>query len=475
VDSQQLPQLEVDDKLFLIQNLINTYDYDVAVKECCAVFEIVFRKIVQQAMVSIPYSDRRLINETEIKIGKGMKGVENFSFGELVGLFREVQLLEKWSKHTSKELGLIKTLDYSSIVNLRNKITHQGATCTRAEANIVYEYLKNLLAVLGFADLESSINHSFSQSSPPGHAENKKTLSEKLPSITKTRKEKSVYSSSKGNENSRLKTQGNNLQKFDLRAFNEFLGKTDRNNLTGLDVGCAGGYVTTNRFSQYKDRFRKVIGIDINSSMVDHARSDFPESLFSFHTIDIENETFDSRMKEIAGEYDIEQFDLIFSSLTLHHLANPLKALLKLRKLLKKDGIIILRGSDDGTKIGYPDKQALIESLVKLTSEVKGVSDRINGRKLYTQVKKSGFKNIKVLYNIKDTANMEPEERYALFEESFSYRINYFKNQLDTDPENENYLEEYKWVKDALEELEVEFLDESFFYQEMDYIVIGTK
>lgn len=482
MNTGNLHTLEVDDKLSLIQNLINSYDYDVAVKECCTVFEIVFRKIFQQAMVSLPFNERQIIIETEQKIGKGNKGVENFTFGELVGLIREVKLLDKWSKHLSKDMGLIKTLDYSSIVNLRNRITHNGATCSRAEANIVYEYLKNLLAVLGFADLDNSINQSFSRNNStklPNDTQEKqiKQLNEKLPKIRKTVKSKSVYSSSAGNEKQRLETQGNNIRKFDLKAFKQafdtFEQKTD---LIALDMGCAGGYVTYDRFKEYDDHLAKVIGVDINEVKINDANNQNYGDKYSFHCLDIENPSFDSDIKSVLQEQTgTDKVDIIFSSLTIHHLANPLKALIKLRKLLKKDGVIILRGSDDGSKLAYPDEQALVESLIKLTLEVQGVSDRENGRKLYNQLKKSGFRGIDMLYNIKDTSNMGPEERYNLFEESFSYRINYFKRQLDSDPTNENYIEEYEWVSDALEELEVEFLDDSFFYMEMDYIAIAKK
>lgn len=127
----------VEDKLSLIQRMLHAGDYDIAVKESCTLFEIVFRRIFQQAVVSLPFADRNHIFEMERKIGKGNKGVQDFGFGELVGLFRESKLMEKWSKHTSRDLGLIQTLNYSEIVNLRNRITHSGATCSRGEANLV--------------------------------------------------------------------------------------------------------------------------------------------------------------------------------------------------------------------------------------------------------------------------------------------------------------------------------------------------
>ncbi len=478
----------VDDKLGFIQKVINTGDYDVAVKESCTLFEMVFKKIFQQAIVSLPYKDREEILQTERKVGKGKKGVQDFTFGELVGLLRESNLLDKWSKYTAKDLGLIKTLDYSSIVNLRNRITHDGMSCSRGEANIVYEYLRNLLAVLGFADLDESINLSFKKreavpidsipSTIDGENKDGKDLSinDRLPKIIKKSKYKSVYSSTYGNEGSRLQIQADNVREFDLKAFDKIIEQSkDKTNLLGLDLGCASGDITIDRFGKY-DQFEHVIGIDINPTKINEAKEkNSNKNRFSFYEMDIESEQFEGNMQDILSSIGNRKFDVIFSALTIHHLSNPLKALFKLRKLLNKGGFLILRGSDDGTKFAFPDEQNLVQSLVYLTSDVQGVSDRQNGRKMYYQMWRSGFRNIELKYSIKDTSGLTMEDRHALFQESFAYRINYFEKQLNSDPQNKRYQEEYQWVLDALEELELEFLNESFFYAETDFIAIGRK
>jgi 2-polyprenyl-3-methyl-5-hydroxy-6-metoxy-1,4-benzoquinol methylase len=63
---------------------------------------------------------------------------------------------------------------------------------------------------------------------------------------------------------------------------------------------------------------------------------------------DLESNDFEDTIQEILDSHGAEKFDVIFSALTIHHLSNPIKTLYQLRKLLKKDGFIILRGSDDG-------------------------------------------------------------------------------------------------------------------------------
>jgi adenine specific DNA methylase Mod len=41
---------------------------------------------------------------------------------------------------------------------LRNRIVHEGGTCSRYEAELIYNYLRNFLASLGLADLNTNIN-----------------------------------------------------------------------------------------------------------------------------------------------------------------------------------------------------------------------------------------------------------------------------------------------------------------------------
>ena len=77
-----------DDKLMFIQKSLDMGEYDVVVKEACTLFELSLKKIFNQAIISLPFADRNEVQDSEKKIGKGNKGVSDFTFGELVGLFR---------------------------------------------------------------------------------------------------------------------------------------------------------------------------------------------------------------------------------------------------------------------------------------------------------------------------------------------------------------------------------------------------
>lgn len=156
----------VQDKLSFIQKSLDMGEYDVVIKECSTLFELSLKRIFKEAIITLPFEERSELFECEKKIGKGKKGVHDFTFGELVGLFRESRLMSKWTKHSSKELGLISSLDFGPIVNLRNQITHDGFKCSRYEAELINNYLRNLLATFGLADLKSSISTSFRKDCP---------------------------------------------------------------------------------------------------------------------------------------------------------------------------------------------------------------------------------------------------------------------------------------------------------------------
>lgn len=472
-------QPKVDDKLGFIQKVIDTGDYDVAVKESCTVFEIVFKKIFKQAVSSLSYKDREYILEIEKKIGKGNKGVEDFGFGELVGLFRESDLMNKWAAHTSKDLGLLRTLNFSSIVSLRNKIVHDGITCSRGEANLVYEYLRNLLAILGFADLDRSINNSFIKNSESVIEEASTQIAlpdlNNLPVVKKEVRQKSHYSSSHKGEEERLFLQAKNYEEIDQKVFQYIMSKlAHKTDLVVLDLGCASGVVTYERFSQF-DNVKHVIGIDFNEDKIKDARNNYENDKFRFVHADIEADDFVETIKSTLSDIGVEEIDIIFSAFTIHHLEKPMKALLKIRNVLSRGGYFAIRGSDDGSKIAYPDDQNLIGTILELTSQLEGVSDRENARKQFHQLRRTGFKDIKTFYNVRDTTALNTEDRHNLFTENFTFRYNYFKNRLKNHPDNTRYRQEYEWVKNALEEIELMFLDESFYFQEIHYSAIGRK
>jgi len=288
-----------------------------------------------------------------------------------------------------------------------------------------------------------------------------------------TGKHMSSYRAEIKTELKRLKIQARNTREPDMNAIEYVLKQLPHlDEINILDMGCAYGFVTKDRFSFLPNA--KVVGVDRSQKLVDYAKekSAFPNC--SYHVIDLEDEDVIDNIEEIMEERGIEKFDIIFASLVIHHLKNPNKLLRKVRRILSKDGFIIIRGSDDGSMITFNDDN-LIKKVIDLHLSCDGISDRLNGRKIYSQLVSSGYKNVKMINWVKDISNMDLDERYEIFVERFSYRRNYLNTVYEKDPYNMNNKKRLEEMDYLLSELENKFADEGFWYSEIDFVGVAQK
>ena len=277
----------------------------------------------------------------------------------------------------------------------------------------------------------------------------------------------SAYDVNYGDEFERLKIQSRNSLQSDF-----FVLKSINAHGVVLDVGCAFGGVTRSRFDS--DNYTQVLGIDKDERSILYASEHSPRK-FEYAVMDVEANDFREKMRELMNTKHIESFDVIFISLVLHHLRDPYAVLRKLRRFLSDDGKIIVRGSDDGTKIAFPDEQALLPKIISKTLQVNNVSDRLNGRKIYDWLKQSGFVKVQMYSFMRDTSTLDMDDREDLFRESFSYRINYFRKQLEAMPEDSQNFQAFDEMEMLLALFENEFMKENFWYAEYDYIGVGCK
>lgn len=279
----------------------------------------------------------------------------------------------------------------------------------------------------------------------------------------------SAYDAEYGNEEQRLYIQSLGSLDFDNRVLNEIV--EGKSNLKVLDAGCAHGYAMQSRFASpiYSD----VFGIDINESAINKAKNRITDPKFHFALINMEDDNFVNNMKAEMAKYNIDGFDIIFSSYVLHHLAHPTKVVRKLRELLKPGGYLVIRGSDDGSKFAYGD-DGLVERIIDKTYKVEGVSDRKNGRKIYSWLKSGGFNDIKIHFDNIDTSYMDFDQKSNLFKESFSYRINYFRKKYEKDRSEESFAE-FDDMEMMLVLLEDKFLSSDFWYTETVITGVGKR
>jgi SAM-dependent methyltransferase len=236
--------------------------------------------------------------------------------------------------------------------------------------------------------------------------------------------------------------------------------------LVAIDLGCADGSLTVDRFSEFPS-FVRVIGVDRDPAAVQRAQLR-RSGRFDFVQIDLESPGFEeSLVRHLTDSGLPPRVDLMFSALAVHHLADPINLLRTCRGLLNDSGAVVLRGSDDGSKLAYPDERRLVQQLIESTLSQPRVSDRENGRKMYSQLRKAGFSQISMHVQPKDTSGLNLEQRRNMFLESFSYRRNYLVSRIDAGDHAAN--EELAHVDRLLGELLVCFEDEQFFYLELAF------
>ncbi len=418
---------------------------------------------------------------------------KEFSTRGISAFYSNVKLLElgeaTYKKAIEKALDQSKILvtilsckefAYSHWVEYERESFHEDILSGRNKNGVIVPYLGDIQGT----DIPRSIRNyeSFSIASHTVqdvcnfverilHKNDPKASTSTKKSLT-THKTSSSYNPEYGKESRRLKIQAQNTHDADMPAIEYCLKRIDKQKIFILDAGCAYGYVTKDRFAKIDNAF--VVGVDVNEKCLEYARENRSASNIVYEHLNLESEDFEDEIETIMDKYDIRKFDIIFSSLVIHHLTNPNKALRRLRRYLAEDGFIIVRGSDDGSIMTFND-DGLIEKIVKLHLSTEGISDRQNGRKIYHQLTASGFKNIHMMSYIKDLSGLRMDDRYDYYLERYDYRKNYLKMIADKDPYNMEKRNSYEYMCLLLEELENKFADKSFWCCEIDFVGIAQK
>jgi len=216
----------------------------------------------------------------------------------------------------------------------------------------------------------------------------------------------------------RLRIQAKAIEVFDNEHIEIVMKTLQEQNKTIniLDVGCSDGYLTVSRFDKYDNI--KVTGVDISKEQIEIAKHENSSDKFDFQVMDVTEEI--DKLEE--------NFDLIFSAYTMHHLKNSDILMAKLWDKLNSKGIMMVRSPDDGLKVNFPFDDDL-EYLLRTTDKIAGSSDRIHGRKVYTFMQRCRPKpkKIELKYFIDDTANLNAEKRENYFEHYYGYRNKYAK------------------------------------------------
>ena len=100
-------------------------------------------------------------------------------------------------------------------------------------------------------------------------------------------------------------------------------------NASVLDTSCEDGSFLSVLLSKNKQKNLKVYGIDINEREVEKAKALLPQG--SFTATDNKSIPFPDR-----------HFDVVISSMTLHHMSNPSESINEMKRVLRENGSIYL-------------------------------------------------------------------------------------------------------------------------------------
>ncbi|MDM8551434.1 hypothetical protein QUF72_15215 [Desulfobacterales bacterium HSG2] len=100
------------------------HGYAIAAKECLGIIEHTLRELFREHLTKLEEKDRLKVTEEETKIGKGRKGIENFTMGQLVGLFHRSKFIEAWARVSGRELSVLhETFDMESLKDIEESFT----------------------------------------------------------------------------------------------------------------------------------------------------------------------------------------------------------------------------------------------------------------------------------------------------------------------------------------------------------------
>lgn len=221
-------------------------------------------------------------------------------------------------------------------------------------------------------------------------------------------------------DHDRLLIQAHQNKTFDEECLHIALSRMPKNRtIRILDAGCGFGFVTYALFSNIPNS--EVVGIDHSEEAINYASSNLKSDNIVFQCSDIHNYIEETRTEG-------NTFDIIFVSQLLHHVDNPESLMKNFWGCLSCGGVLLVRNSDDGFDINYPTSEGL-DYLIDITNKMKGSSDRLYGRKIYTHMKRLNPApvEIQMKYDHPSTVGKTPEERLDYFNCMHGFRINYAK------------------------------------------------
>ena len=154
-----------------------------------------------------------------------------------------------------------------------------------------------------------------------------------------------------------------------------------------LEAGCGVGAQTLTLAANSPDA--TFVSVDISETSVGETRRKLAEAGFTNVTVqqgDIFNLSFEA-----------ESFDHVFVCFVLEHLADPIKALTCLKRLIRPGGTITVIEGDHGSAYFYPDNELARHAIqCQVTLQAQAGGNALIGRQLFPLLSQAGFRGVSV-------------------------------------------------------------------------------
>lgn len=167
-----------------------------------------------------------------------------------------------------------------------------------------------------------------------------------------------------------------------------------------LEAGCGVGAQT--KIIAPKNPGSRFISIDISDESVKQAKE-------TINSLNINNVEF--KQGDIFNlPFEENYFDHIFLCFVLEHLSDPIKALVELKKKVKKGGSIMVIEGDHGSAYFHPDSKEAREAIqCQVDLQAKSGGNANIGRQLYPLLSEAGYSNVSVSPRMVYVDDSKPE------------------------------------------------------------------
>ena len=279
---------------------------------------------------------------------------------------------------------------------------------------------------------------------------------EESPAAQKERTASLYYSSER--EDTRLAIQTALLKRFDADVYSKICKEYPTPRV--LDIGCGDGFVITDRLSDCVSY--ELVGIDRDEQKLAKAQRKYPQA--HFYVADIEAENFSDVLRAITQQSGIEQFDIINISMVLLHLKSQCKLLRVLRRFLAPDGVLIIKDIDDGINFAYPTEDVDFERVYKICDSNETSGERRNGRQIYTNLVRAGYRNISLEKQGLTSIGMNFDEKEDFFHLYFRLVLGDIRWMKQKYPDNVKVDEDCRFMEDNYEKMYEIFMKDDFVF-----------